>query len=471
MTLQRNLAAVKRLSGIGSRSLESNIEDMSLETASAARERQGQRNTGETSSLPSRKLIVAGLKRLVGAVVLLLPISVFAHQAHTNNGNMLLEREQTTVAKAVELRMGQPANVAEPKSNSTAITSSHSPNFLNQDSTLKTAKFFAPNATTLGIKEKSGELLGHPYGTISSQSSHVTGRPGAAQVQRLGGEDNNNPPTSARRESDEIVWTAWQHAEADHKQVCDNKSVIYSISPTETPFMTMAGRVNATAVLHEWQTDALAAAAGNKQVEGDDASGGTSVPTSRLGNYCQISSKYAVVTDTQQAVDKAGRASEMSYQVAKRLGELKRDMEYALTRNQGSSAGSASTARSTASVESWLTNPTGASMVGNSTSIGSGGNYTTPGWTSGGSILAPTDASVPGTFVVANLKAVIKACWTAGGQPGVIMCGPSTKQTISGFAGIATLYREAGTTAKGTAIVGAADKQKAANDSVWAVAA
>jgi len=156
-------------------------------------------------------------------------------------------------------------------------------------------------------------------------------------------------------------------------------------------------------------------------------------------------------------VDKAGRASEMSYQVAKRLGELKRDMEFALTQNQGSSAGSASVPRSTASVESWLTTPTGASMVGNSTSIGTGDNFTTPGWTSGGSILAPTDASLPGTFVVANLKAVIKACWTAGGQPGVIMCGPSTKQTISGFAGIATLYREAGTTAKGTAIVGAAD--------------
>ena len=237
----------------------------------------------------------------------------------------------------------------------------------------------------------------------------------------------------------------------------DLEDVIYSISPTETPFMTMASRVSATAVLHEWQTDALGAAAGNKQIEGDDASNGTSVPTSRLGNYCQIASKYAIVTDTQQAVDKAGRASEMSYQVAKRLGELKRDMEYALTQNQGSSAGSATTARSTASVESWLTNPTGASMVGNSTSIGTGGNYTTPGWTSGGTILAPTDASVAGTFVVANLKAVIKACWTAGGNPGIIMCGPSTKQTISGFAGIATLYREAGSTAKGTAIVGAAD--------------
>jgi hypothetical protein len=211
--------------------------------------------------------------------------------------------------------------------------------------------------------------------------------------------------------------------------------------------------------LHEWQTDALDAAAGNKQVEGDDpaANSGTSTPTSRLGMYCQISAKYAVISDTQQAVDKAGRSNEMSYQIAKRLGELKRDMEYAALNHQGSSAGSASTARSTASVESWLTTPTGAAMVGNSTDIGSGGGYTTPGWTSGGSILAPTDSSLNGTIVVANLKAVIAACWTAGGNPGIILCASGLKQQISGFAGIATLYREAGTTAKGTAIVGAAD--------------
>ena len=212
----------------------------------------------------------------------------------------------------------------------------------------------------------------------------------------------------------------------------DLEDVIYSISPTETPFMTMAGRAEASAVLHEWQTDELGAAAANKQIEGDDASGGTSAATSRLGNYCQISSKYAVITDTQQAINKAGRSNEMSYQVAKRLGELKRDMEFALTQNQGSSAGSATVARSLASVESWLTNPSGAAMAGNSTSLGTGGNYTTPGWTSGGSILAPTDASLPGTFVVSALKTVIAACWTAGGNPGIIMVGGNQKQTVSG---------------------------------------
>lgn len=110
----------------------------------------------------------------------------------------------------------------------------------------------------------------------------------------------------------------------------DLEDVIYSISPTETPFFTMASRVEASAVLHEWQTDALTAAAANKQVEGDDAANGTSTPTSRLGMYCQIAAKYAIVSDTQQAVDKAGRGNEMSYQVAKRLGELKRKQRCAL---------------------------------------------------------------------------------------------------------------------------------------------
>lgn len=221
----------------------------------------------------------------------------------------------------------------------------------------------------------------------------------------------------------------------------------------------MAKRTDANAVLHEWQTDALLTATNNRNVEGDDpaANSGTSVPTARLGMYCQISAKYAVISDTQQAVNKAGRSNEMSYQIAKRLAELKREMEFACMNHQGSSAGSASVARSTASVESWLTTPTGAAMVGNSTDIGSGGGYTTPGWSSGGTILIPTDSSNNGTMVVANLKAVIAACWVAGGNPGIILCGSTIKQGISGFAGIATIYREAGTTAKGTAIVGAAD--------------
>ena len=224
--------------------------------------------------------------------------------------------------------------------------------------------------------------------------------------------------------------------------------------------MTMAKRKKATNTLHEWQVDALnAAVSTNAAIEGDDAANGTSTPSVRMNNNTQISTKYAVVTDTQIAVDSAGRDNEMSYQIAKRLGELKRDMESNLTQNGGSTAGGAASARTSAGLESWLTSTTGNANIthsGNSTSIGTGGNYTTPGFSSGG-FAGPTDASTAATFTVTPLKHVIANCWTDGGNPGIIMVGGTQKQTVSGFAGIATLYREAGATAKGTAIVGAAD--------------
>lgn len=246
----------------------------------------------------------------------------------------------------------------------------------------------------------------------------------------------------------------------------DLEDAFYMISPTQTPFLTMCGRKKATATYHEWQTDALADAALNAQIEGDDASGGTAIPSVRYGNYIQNSSKYAVVTDDQEAVTSAGDVNTMAHQVAKRMAELKRDIEYSLTRNHDSSAGSASAARQLGSLESWLWGSREASGVGashtlqaatlgNSISIGST-EATTPSFASL-VVAGPTDSSSTNAFVVAALKAVIENCWTNGGDPQVIMCGGAQKQVISGFAGIATIYREAGKTAKGTAIVGAAD--------------
>ena len=49
----------------------------------------------------------------------------------------------------------------------------------------------------------------------------------------------------------------------------DLQNVIYDISPTDTPFMSSIGTGNAEATKHEWQTDSLASAASNAQIEGD----------------------------------------------------------------------------------------------------------------------------------------------------------------------------------------------------------
>ncbi len=183
----------------------------------------------------------------------------------------------------------------------------------------------------------------------------------------------------------------------------------------------------------EWQTDALAAAAANRQVEGDDATILTAVPTVRLNNYCQISSKAISVSGTDRAMNPAGRSDELSYQLAERGKELKNDMELAITQNQGSSAGSASVPRSSASMESWISS--------NRTSVGTGTAQTTPGF-SGGTVAAPTDSTVTGSVSEANLKAVLQAIYTAGGSPDLIIVGAGTKQKMSTFTGIATQYRE-----------------------------
>ena len=91
----------------------------------------------------------------------------------------------------------------------------------------------------------------------------------------------------------------------------DLVDTIYNVSPTDTPFQASIGKNKAEATYHEWQTDVLASAAANAQLQGDDTTSSytfTAVAaTKRLGNQTQISRKDAVVSGTQDAVNKAGR--------------------------------------------------------------------------------------------------------------------------------------------------------------------
>lgn len=120
--------------------------------------------------------------------------------------------------------------------------------------------------------------------------------------------------------------------------------VISNISPTDTPMLSRFGRTVAKATYHEWQTDTLASAAENKVVEGTDVDAPAITPTTRIGNYTQILRKAWRVSDTQEAIDKAGRDSEYSYQKAKKMKELARDIEFALV-NGSEASGATGTAR------------------------------------------------------------------------------------------------------------------------------
>jgi len=223
------------------------------------------------------------------------------------------------------------------------------------------------------------------------------------------------------------------------------EDVIFDISPEDTPLLSMAKRMTAGQTFHQWQTDALTAAGANAQIEGDDGSFGTLASTTVLGNYTQIARKTVQISGTYDVVKKYGRKSEVAYQLMKSGKELKRDMEFAIVRNQASSAGGAGTARTTAGVESWITNrvvPTG-----NTTG-------TTAGF-SGGVVAAPVDGTL-GTFVEADFKTALQLAWVDGGETSVVLMSPKNKALFAGFQGIATKYNEVKTTSQAI-ITGAAD--------------
>ena len=206
----------------------------------------------------------------------------------------------------------------------------------------------------------------------------------------------------------------------------DLSNTIYNISPSDTPFMSMVGRGKAKNTLHEWQTDSLASVAANAQIEGDEYSFAAVTPTVRHGNYTQISTKTVIVAGTQQAVDNAGRDSEMAYQLAKNSKALKRDMESALTGKVAKAVGATGTARKLGGYETWI--KTNSSRGGGSPAGADPASYGA----------APTDAQNKRDLTEALLKTVIQSCYTNGGEPSVIMVGPVNKGKISGFTGRAS---------------------------------
>lgn len=213
----------------------------------------------------------------------------------------------------------------------------------------------------------------------------------------------------------------------------DLSDVIYNIDPVETPFMSSVGRGTASQTLHEWQTDALDTAAFNAVDEGNESAFAIPAKTVRPNNQTQISEKTIAVTGTIEAVDKAGRGSELSYQLARLSKSLKRDMEFTLTQNQVINAGSGEPspgARKLASYEDWIT--------GSVASRG-GGAGADPTIVNGTPTTAPVDGDAR-AILEPFLKSVIQNIWTNGGDPSLVIPGPFNKTAISAFSGNSTRF-------------------------------
>ncbi len=197
----------------------------------------------------------------------------------------------------------------------------------------------------------------------------------------------------------------------------DLTDIIDRITPSKTPFYSMIKKGSADGTKHEWQTQALRAAGVNAQLEGDDTVPTAVTPQVRLNNYTQIMKEAASVSGTQEAVNKAGQRGEMNKQMALKSMELKLDIEYALTRNGVAVTGSTRQLRGLVG------------FMGDNANAGAG--YVAPNYVTN---VAQTDGTAR-AFTEVLLKDAWQKTYVAGGEPTVIMFGPTQKQTFSTFTG------------------------------------
>lgn len=224
----------------------------------------------------------------------------------------------------------------------------------------------------------------------------------------------------------------------------DLSDTISNIDPYETPLYTKIGKGTCKSRTPEWLIDTRRAAnANNATIEGDDAVNNATTQPSRLKNVVQLFDGVIQQSSTAEAVDTAGRSSEMAYQVAKEGVGIRMDIEARISGNYASVLGDASTAGQMAGFEAWITSND------NRAGDGSQGGY------SAGLVSAATDGTQR-ALTEDIFKSTIRTAWTNGANIPMLVAGPFNKQKISSFAGIANATNEV----KGSdmvTIVGAAD--------------
>ena len=203
---------------------------------------------------------------------------------------------------------------------------------------------------------------------------------------------------------------------------------IHRVDVEDTPFMSSVGTTTSMNTTHEWQTRALNSVdTDNAKPEGQSTIRAASTSNVRLNNLCQISEKNATVSGTMEAVDKAGRDSEMAIQMADRTIELRKDMEAILLSNQArnpSASVGGETVRQLRGFEAWIRTNT-------SRGGGAGADPADPNVT-------PTTTATDGdqrAFTEELLLDTMEEVFNSGGNVSMALMGSFNKRVASGFTG------------------------------------
>lgn len=203
---------------------------------------------------------------------------------------------------------------------------------------------------------------------------------------------------------------------------------VFMISPTDTPFVSAISQTSATAVYHEWQTDALSTPiATNAAIEGADASYSVEAPTARLGNYSQIVLDAFSVSNTQESVKHAG-PNQIARLQAKTMMQLKKDIEASAIVNGTSSAGTSSTGRQMKGLAGWVST----NYIG-----GTGGSAPVAGNPGTGPVAGTAQA-----YTESLLKTGLLEAYTQGGNVNLLLLTPTGKQVQSSFSGNITRMQD-----------------------------
>lgn len=128
-------------------------------------------------------------------------------------------------------------------------------------------------------------------------------------------------------------------------EVVDLRDEIALVSPTDTPLTTLlmgSGKiVPATDITVTWRERKLNETRGTLKVEGAEAGEAIKSSRSTLSNICQIIEKVTQVSGTAEKLNPKGIGSSFNLEVADRLIETKRDLEwYFLNGTKASESGS-----------------------------------------------------------------------------------------------------------------------------------
>jgi len=218
-------------------------------------------------------------------------------------------------------------------------------------------------------------------------------------------------------------------ATGNREQLDDKISRIYASS---MPFTASAGKGKATAVTPNWLTETVRSPTlNNAGLEGDTASISAESNRVRVQAKTQIFREGGSVSGSQEAVNKAGVASEFARQKLIKGLALGLDRELTYISGQASADEVAGTSgRKTGGVLAWI-DTNSSRGVG-----GSDGGY------SSGDVAAPTTGT-DRTFTETLFKAVLKTMFTNGavGDKRALMAA-DLKETASTFTGISSIRTE-----------------------------